>query len=147
MPDFDAITVALAARFASPTPPTGYDGVKIATGNLPEGMYPLPCVLVFPNEGDVGPPTTGARRDHDVAYIVRFYYNQMGDLERDTVALRRWLTVLLTRMDGAVQLGGIITLGYISHWQINVFSYAQLDYTGIELTINVHVEEAVTAVA
>jgi hypothetical protein len=110
-------------------------------------MFPLPAVLVFPNEGDVGPPTTGARRDHDVAFIVRFYYNQMGDLERDTVALRRWLTVLLTRMDGAVQLGGIITLGYISHWQINVFSYAQLDYTGIELTINVHVEEAVTAVA
>jgi hypothetical protein len=110
-------------------------------------MTPLPTVLVFPSEGEIGPPTTGARRDSDSTFVVRFYYNQTGDLPRDTVALRKWLTILLTRLDGAVQLGGTVTLARITGWRLDILSYAGLEYTGIELTINVHNEEAVTVVA
>jgi len=150
MPDYDAITTAIALRFDPSTitaPAGGYDNVRVSTGNLPNQMVPLPAVLVFPSNGEFLPQTTGARRDSDTEFVVRFYYNQTGDLPRDTVALRKWLTILVTRLDGAVQLGGTVTLARVVSWRVDVFDYALLQYTGIELVINVHVEEAVTAVA
>lgn len=149
MPDFNAITVALVARFtaAAVTQPAGYDDVKLATADLPEGLTALPAILVFPSEGEFAPQGTGARRDSDSTFVVRFYYNQAGDLERDSAALRKWLTVLVGQLDGAVQLGGIVTSARVVTWRLDMLPYADQQYPGIELTVNVHVEEAVTVAA
>lgn len=135
MPDMDAITVALAARFASGamTAPTGYDPITISTGNLPDQLLPTPCVLTFPAAGAF--EQFGAKRDGVHEFIVRFYFNQTADLERDTVALRKWLTVLLDQLFGAVMLGGIVTRALINAYTMGILSYAGQDYTGIELTV------------
>jgi len=147
MPDFDAINTALVARFAAAaiTPPTGYDKVKIATGDLPTGMLPLPCVLVLPETGDF--THYPGKRDSTHEYIVRFYYNQNGDLERDTAALRKWLTVLVDQLKISTQLGGIVTMATVISYNVGVFDYTPAQYTGIELTVSVLVNEAWAAVA
>jgi hypothetical protein len=147
MPDFDAINTALVARFAAAaiTPPTGYDNVKISTGDLPTGMLPLPAVLVFPESGEF--TSYPGKRDSLHQYVVRFYYNQTGDLERDTAALRKWLTVLVDQLKISTQLGGIVTKAYVDSYTVGTFVYATQDYSGIELTVSVLVNEAWAAVA
>ena len=150
MPDFDAINTALVARFAAAqvTPPTGYDNVKISTGDLPTGMLPLPAVLVFPESGDF--THYPGKRDSVHEFTVRFYYNQDGDLERDTVALRKWLTVLVDQLKTGTQLGGAVTLATVTHWTVGSFDYSPIPgvkYTGIELTVEIVVNEAWAAVA
>ncbi len=147
MPDFDSITTALVARFAAGaiTPPTGYDNVKIATGDLPTGMLPLPAVLVFPESGEF--TSYPGKRDSTHEFKIRFYYNQNGDLERDTVALRKWLTVLVDQLKISTQLGGIVTRAYVESYSVGVFDYTPNQYTGIELTVSVLVNEAWAAVA
>ena len=147
--DFDAITVALAARFgpASVTPPTGYDNVRTSTGDLPNQMVPLPAVLVFPESGDFDTAPKVGGRDSTHEFIVRFYYGQTGVLERDTVALRRWLSVLVGQLRQSVQLGGIVTSARIASWLIGILPYGGSEYTGIELTVRIVTNEPWEATA
>lgn len=149
MPDFDAITVALAARFAPAqvTAPTGYDPITISTGDLPEGLLPTPCVLVFPNEGAFDYEKGVGKRDGVHAFAVRFYFNQIGDLERDTVALRKWLTVLVDQLRLSSQLAGIVTSAKVTDWAIVILKYAGQEYTGIELTVRIVANEPWAAVS
>ena len=147
MPDFDAINTALVARFAAAaiTPPTGYDNVKISTGDLPTGMLPLPAVLVFPENGEF--THYPGKRDSVHTFIVRFYYNQNGDLERDTAALRKWLTVLVDQLKISTQLSATVTLAVVRSYTVGTFEYTPNTYTGIELTCELVVNEAWAAVA
>jgi hypothetical protein len=148
MPDMDAIAVALALRFdpAAALPPAGYDPIRLSTGDLPGQMTPLPTVLVFPSSGSIGYPAAGDRAGEHV-FLVRFYYSQTGDLERDMVALRRWLTVLLDRLLGAVQLAGVVHLAQIVGWTIGVFPYAGQEYTGIELAVSIGTNDHYTPIS
>ena len=147
MPDFDAITVALAARFApgATTAPTGYDPITISTGDLPEAMYPTPCVLTFPESGTF--THSPGKRDSVHTFTVRFYFNQTGDLERDMIALRKWLTVLVDQLRLASQLAGIVTQAKVLGWKAGILTYAGLPYSGLELSVMVNVNEAWSAVA
>lgn len=147
MPDFDAITVALAARFASGvvTPPTGYDNIKISTGDLPGQMLPLPCVLTFPVSGSF--THFPGKRDSRHEFIVRLYYNQTGDLERDVTALRRWLTVLVDQLKLSVQLAGIVTSAHVTGYNMGVLTYAGITYSGLEMNVSIVTNEAWAAVA
>ena len=149
MPDFDAITVALAARFAPAqvTPPAGYTNIRASTGNLPNQMKALPHVLVFPQSGEFAEMKTGLRENSNHEFAVRCYYHQTGDLARDTVALRKWLTVLVAQLRLSVQLGGIVTAARVATWSMGVFTYANSEYTGIELIVRVNINEAWAAVA
>jgi hypothetical protein len=159
MPDFDAINTALVARFAPAqvTPPAGgYDNIRVATGDLPGQMTPLPTVLVFPESGTYDQRAAG-KRDSVNTFIVRFYYNQTGDAERDFVALRKWLDVLSDQLRASVQLGGVtwssgvrvgeVTRAKVDTWKIGVMTYAGLQYSGIELSVSVLVNESLTMVA
>jgi hypothetical protein len=159
MPDFDAINTALVARFAAGamTAPTGYDPITLATGDLPDaGLFPTPCVLVFPDHGTYDQRAAG-KRDSTNIFIVRFYYNQLSDLERDYVALRLWLGVLSDQLRASVQLGGLtwssgvrvgeVTRVKVDDWKIGILTYANTKYTGIELTVSVLVNESLTMVA
>ena len=108
-------------------------------------MTPLPTVLVFPESGEF--THYANKRDSVHEFVVRFYYNQTGDLARDTVSLRKWLAVLVQRLEGSVQLGGIVTNAHVDSYTVGTFTYAGLEYSGIELTVSVVVNEAWTAVA
>lgn len=141
MPDFDAIAVALAARFAAGamTAPTGYRAMRLSTADLPGQLVPLPAVLVFPDNGAF--THSAGKRDSNHDFTVRFYYSQIGDITRDMVALRKWLTVLVDQLRGAAQLAGIVTQAKVMTWKIGTLSYAGEDYSGIELAVSVNVNE------
>lgn len=149
MPDFNAITNAIVARFAPAqvTPPAGLDNIRLSTGALPEQMTPLPTVLVFPESGEFDHESAAGKRDSRHEYVIRFYFGQTGNLPRDTVALGKWLTVLVDQLKNSTQLGGIVTLALVSGWSMGVFAYAGSDYTGIELTLTIVTNEAWAAVA
>lgn len=158
MPDFDAINTALVARFAPAqvTPPAGYDPIRVATGDLPGQMTPLPTVLVFPDNGTYD-QRMGGKRDSTNMFTVRFYYNQIGDAERDFPALRKWLEVLSDQLRASVQLGGLswtngvrsgeVTRAKVDSWRIGILTYANMPYSGIEFTVSVLVNETLTMVA
>jgi hypothetical protein len=148
MPDFDAITSALAVRFG-PTivsPPAGYEAIRLSTADLPNQMTPLPTSLVFLDSGTFahGP---GSKRDSNHAFLVRFYYSEAIDITRDMVALRKWLTILVNALQGAVQLGGLVTSARIVTWRAGTLHYAGVDYSGLEFGVTVNVNEAWTPVA
>ena len=159
MPDFDAINTALVARFAPgtlPTPAGGYDPVRVATGDLPGQMTPLPTALIFPVTGTFD-QKTGAKRDSTNNFMLRFYYNQTGDAERDFPALRKWLTILSNQLAASVQLGGLtwsltnaqgeVTRAVPTAWRIGILTYANLQYSGIEIDIAVTVNESLIGIA
>lgn len=159
MPDFDAINTALVARFAAAqvtAPAGGYDTIRVATGNLPGQMTPLPTVLVFPDSGTMD-QKMGGKRDSTNMFTVRFYYNQTGDAERDFPGLRKWLDVLCDQLALSVQLGGLtwtsadrqgeVTRVKVDGWKIGILTYANVQYSGIELTVSVVVNESMTMVA
>ncbi len=157
MPDFDAINTALVARFAATTAPAGgYDAIRVATGDLPGQMTPLPTVLVFPTSGTYDQKAAG-KRDSTHMFTVRFYYNQTGDAERDFPALRKWLDPLCDQLRAAVQLGGLtwtsgvrqgeVTRATVTTWRIGILTYAGVQYSGIELDVSVLVNESLTMVA
>lgn len=158
MPDYDAINTALVARFAPAqvTAPVGYRAIRTATGDLPGQMTPLPTVLVFPDHGTYD-QKMGSKRDSTSVFIVRFYYNQTGDAERDYVGLRKWLDVLSDQLRASVQLGGLtwssgvrqgeVTRVKVDDWKIGILTYAGVQYSGIELNVSVVVNESMTMVA
>jgi hypothetical protein len=159
MPDFDAINTALVARFSAAqvtAPAGGYDTIRVATGDLPGQMTPLPTVLVFPTSGIYDQKAAG-KRDSTNMFTVRFYYNQTGDAERDFPALRKWLDVLSDQLRASVQLGGLtwtsgvrqgeVTRAKVDDWKIGILTYAGLQYSGIELNVSVVVNESLTMVA
>lgn len=158
MPDFDAINSALVTRFspAQVTAPAGYRAIRVATGELPGQMTPLPTVLVFPIGGTYD-QQMGGKRDSTNMFMVRFYYNQTGDAERDYVGLRKWLDVLSDQLRASVQLGGLtwssgvrqgeVTRAKVDAWRIGILRYANIDYSGIELDVSVLVNESLLMVA
>lgn len=147
MPDFDAIAVALAGRFdpAQVTPPAGYDPIRLATADLPGQMTPLPTVLVFLDQGTFDTGAGSRQGGHD--FLVRFYYDQAGDLARAQVALRRWLTILADQLRTSVQLGGIVATARVMGWKIGQLGYAGETYEGLELRVRIVTTEGWAASA
>jgi hypothetical protein len=147
MPDVNAITIALAARFAAAqvTPPSGLQNIRSSTGSPPNQLPATPCVIAFPIEGDFR--TGQGTRLGAGQWIVRFYYAQTGDILRDSTALQKWSTVLVDQLKGAVQLGGIVARATVDHWKIGIVAYAGTDYSGIELTVEIVTSESWAAVA
>lgn len=147
---FDAIVTAVAARFAPGvvTPPAGYRNISQSTGDLPNQLPKLPCVLVFLDSGTW--TAFPSKRDGTHQLIVRFYFRQGGasDLARDMVGLRKWLDVLNTQLRGSTQLGGIVSSAWIGSWTIGRLEYeANSVYTGIEFGVSVVTNEGWAAVA
>ena len=144
-----AIGTALAARFAAGamTAPTGYAAIRYSGTALPAKMPPLPAVLCFPTEGDFA--TGNGTRMGTQTWIVRFYYDQVGDLSRAQTALIAWLEVLADQLKGAAQLGGATSVARatVDSWRIGVLDYASEAYMGIELTVSIRTTEAWAAVA
>lgn len=148
MPDFDAISIALAARYAPAqvTPPAGItQNIRVATADVPGQMTPLPTVLVLPLEGTFATGNGTRTGEHD--HAVRFYYAQTADLAREMPAIRKWLTVLVDQLRISTMLGGLVTRAVVVSWKAGVMKYAGLDYSGLELVVRVTTDEGWAAVA
>lgn len=145
MPDYDAIAIALAARYAggvtTPAKPAGLTDVRVATANLPNAAPRCPAVLVFTDRGtlDGGNQT----RIGLTTFRVQFLLRQGVDLARDEAQLRQWLTVLVDRLKPAfVTLGGIVSRCAVTSWTLGgVRAYGKV-FSGIELVVVVRTDEA-----
>lgn len=138
MPDFDAIAVAVAARYLNAAGPGGAT-VRVATAKLPNTLTALPAVLVFPDSGafEVGNGTrTGV---HDLK--VQFFLGAPKSLARDWAKLTAWLTVLVDRHLAGMQLGGLVTAVRTRTWKIGMLKYGDNEYSGIELGIRIVTDE------
>lgn len=135
MPSIDSIAQAIAARYASGTltPPGGLEATRFATADLPAAIPDTPGVLVFADEGTLD-PGNGTRLSA-ASFLVRFYYAEAGDLERDQVALRDWLDVLINAHLAAMQLGGLVAAVRTRRWKLGQLPYAGRTYNGVELTV------------
>ncbi len=132
--DVDAISTALAARFAPGVvaPPAGYQNIRKATGDLPQSLSAMPIVLVFPDSGAFD--TGGGTRAGLHRFIVRFYFGLARNLARETNGCRKWLTVLADQLKtgGAVQLGGVVQNAEVADWTIGQLTYAGKTYFELE---------------
>ena len=147
MPDLYAISTAIAARFAAGqvTPPATFQNIRVATAAPPGAMAALPCVMVFPDQGQFD--TGNGTRLGLHTFTVRFYYGQAGDIARDAVALQKWLTVLADQLRISVQLGGTVARATVDAYKVGYLNYGGKDYSGIELTVGVTTTEGWAAVA
>lgn len=142
--DLYAIATAAAARYAAGTlvPPAGYPAIRTATAKLPNELGGfLPALLVFPPTGRLRAGNGTRLGSHD--WIARFYYDQAGvdQLERDSVALMSWTSVLVDAHRGSVMLGGLVvsirTVGYT----IGLLRYAGSEYSGVQLALELETAE------
>jgi len=147
--DFETEAQAIAGRFASGlvTPPAGYANIRYSTANAPGAIGPTPAVIVSVSEGDFDHTSGGGLRQGRRSWWVRFYFDQTSDLERTEPALRKWLSVLVYQLRGAVQLGGIVDEAHIVNWKVGVLAYGGVDYTGIELAVHTATSEGWAAVS
>jgi hypothetical protein len=149
LPDFDAIGVALAARFApaAVTPPVGgYVNIRSSSAYPTAVLGPLPCILVIPTEGEFTGHGSG-KREGTHRFAVRFYFSQTGTPEKEMKALLKWLTVLVDQTKAAVQLGGTVEYALVETWRVGKLEFGGQDYAGIELMVHVEDHESWIAVA
>lgn len=146
-PSYDAVAIALAARFASPTitAPAGYAAMRVSTADLPGQMTPLPTLLVFTEDSEFR--TGNGMRQGVHQWLLRFYYNQAGDLARDMVALRAWANVLVDQLKGAAQLAGLVSVARVDGVHFGILRYADVEYTGLELRVQITTDEGWAAVS
>lgn len=149
MPDFDAIITATAARYAAGqvTPPVGLTNIRSSTGDAPNQLGPLPCVIIVPLQGTFATGNGTRTGGHDL--LARFYLAQaaQADFSRDLPALRKWLTVLVDQLKISAQLAGIVTSIRVMTWKLGVMQYGGQDYSGIELGLHVVTDESWAAVS
>lgn len=148
MVDFDAQGVALALRFTNancPAPAGGYQAIRYATNYPAAAVGPLPCVLVFPSEGEF--MTGNGKREAHEEWLVRFYFAETGTPEKDYKALQKWLGVLVDATKASVQLAGTVALALVSGWKIGRLDYGDKQYSGIELTVHIEAHESWIATA
>lgn len=147
MSDMLAIAAAVAGRYdaAQMTAPTGYDPIRYATHLPPNQMGPLPCVLVFADEGDWDAGNGTRLGVHQ--FTVRFYYDQTLDLPRAQAALLSWLTVLGDQHKASITLGGTVVAVSTVSWKLGQMPYAGEDYVGLEFRVRVVTSEGWGATA
>lgn len=153
MPDYDAITTALAGRYTNAslpggTNPAGTNAIRGSSGDVPNELGALPYVYVFP---DTSSFRTGGGSRHGVhKWIVRLYYAQAADLARDIAALRKYATVLVDQLKGAAQFGGAVsgvTVAKTDTARFVVLEYAGEKVSGLELEIGITTDEPWLATA
>lgn len=138
MPDLGLIAEAVAARYAPaalPSPPAGAKRIRSSSANLPNAIPATPAILVFTDQGtfEAGAGTRLGAAD----YLVRLYYDKHldGDLERDSEAIRDWMTLLVDQHKAQLQLGGLVVAVRTMAWRIGILPYGGLSYTGAELRV------------
>lgn len=147
MPDYLAIADNLAGRFAPaalPGTPTDAQPLRDATARLP-GQVLDRTILVFPDQGEFGIPSSGTRMGGS-DWAVRLYYAQAaaGSLEANTRDLLRWLTVLVDQLRTDLDLGGTVVVARVMGWRVGLLRYGGAEFDGLELQVHTVTSEAWT---
>lgn len=144
--DMTAIASAIATRFgaAAITPPAGYTDPGTAVWQMPTAITSTPTAVVFPPEGTFS--YAAFRRSGNLEFPVRWYIAPTDDLPRATKKMYDWAGVLLDQLEAAYELdlAPTVTHATVSGVRFGRLEYAGQEFTGIELAVFVHVEEAFT---
>ena len=152
MADFNAIANAVATRFSADniTPPSGETDVREATAALPAAIRMEPTVLVFPPEpGGIELHYNGGALTGVCTFPVRFYLWRIRDNSRNATLVNKWLGSLYQQLIGQTQLGlsSYTAQAVIRDLGAARLTYAQDEFEGIALNAEVHIWEALNAVA
>lgn len=150
MADIDAISEALAARFAPAqvTPPASLTNIRSSSADVPNQLGALPCVVVFWEESDFDHKVGVGSRFAVLGFKVRFYLEQTLDMERANDRLRRWATVLQDQLKISAQLAGTVNgWARVDGVRAGRLIYAEQPYVGLELDVSVTLTEGWAAVA
>jgi len=146
--DFDAYTVAIAARFdpANVVPPAGYTNIQSSTAYGPPAAAQLPLVVV--NPPDSGRMTFGGQERAGLhEWTVDFFAENMQDPARIAEAITRWLSVLVDQLIIAgAQLGGLVALAWTGRYTVGQLELGGETYSGITLYISVTTTDGIAPV-
>ena len=144
--DLTAIASAIADRFnaAAITPPSGYTDPGTAVYQLPNAITSTPTAVVFPPEGEFS--YAAFRRNGNLVFPVRWYIADTADLPRATKAMYDWAGTLLDQLetDFDLNLSPIVSHAVIDGVRFGKLEYADQEYTGIDFSVLVHVNEGFT---
>ncbi|MEY4170634.1 MAG: hypothetical protein RLZ94_1707 [Actinomycetota bacterium] len=145
--DIQAIATALAGRFtaANITPPSGYPNISSSTAEVPGALTSLPAVVVYPPQGSWG-FNAGASRVGDLTFNVRIFLAPMHDTPRGATLVNKWHSVLIEQLMGQLALGQSsngVTHSFITASQAGTMQHADIEYFGVELTVEVHLVEGI----
>jgi len=142
--DLTAIASAVAARFTASaiSPPSGYTDPGTAVYKLPTAITTTPTAVVFPPEGSFS--YAAFKRRGTLTFPVRWYISDAADLPRATAEMYAWAGTLLDQLASPfdLDLAPPVTHAFIDGVRFGKLEYADHEYTGIELSVIVHTEEA-----
>lgn len=142
------IASAIATRYSGITAPSGYDAIATSTHLLPGAISTTPTVLVFPPTSTIH-YEPGALMTSEVLFPVRCYFAEKSGPEQEAAILHAWYGLLLARLVGQFTLGLSPTVEWarVTESRAGTLTYAGIDYVGVELTVNVLVQEAISPAA
>lgn len=105
-----AVGTALAARFGSITPPTGYESIKMATAFPPDAVSTWPAVMVLPPDTSLS-YSMNRQVDEIHIFTVRFLIPRAAGTDRGIKALYAWRDAIVTAAVGNQDLNvqGVIS--------------------------------------
>ncbi len=160
--DYQAVSNAIAARFDSLTPPTYTwadddgntrsdtdDALRLVTATMPNQLSVSPALYVLPPEDREYSWGVGSVMRIQQLYMVRLARDQTQDMARRMAALQAWRPVLITRIQGQIQLGLAYVDGgaYLRSSRIGEWTYAETTHDVVELVIEVNIREVVAGAA
>jgi hypothetical protein len=102
--DTYAVGTALAARFSSITPPTGYDAIKLATAFVPDNVSTFPAVVVLPPDTALS-YAMNRQVDEVHTFTIRFLFPRSAGGDRGIKALYAWRDAIVQAAVGDQNLG------------------------------------------
>lgn len=160
--DYLAVRSAIAARFVGLTAPTYSfedddgnavtatdDDLRLVTATLPNQLSVSPALYVLPPTDLAFSWGVGSVMRIQQEYTAMLLREQTQDMPRRMAALDAWRPVLITRIQGQIQLGLSYVDGgaYLRRSRIALWTYGEITYDVVELVIEVNIREVVAGAA
>lgn len=146
--DIDAMAEALALRYASLTPPTGYPAIVKATSRPDNAAVQTPYLIVWTRTGSVVYAGAGQRKGETDFDVVLYLDRAPHDMVRETERLQKWIGVLLDATHAATKLtlAPTVDKAFPVSWEIDDEQYAVPTYDIIRIRVRCWTTDAVTLV-
>jgi hypothetical protein len=146
--DLDAIAEALALRYASLTPPTGYTAIHTATSHAANATVQTPYLIVWTRTGSLIYGAGGQRKGETDFDVVLYLAREQHDMPRETERLQKWIGVLLDATHGATKLtlSPTVDKAFPVSWEIDDEQYASPTYDIVRIRVRVWTTDSVTLV-
>lgn len=147
--DIDAIAEALATRYSSLTPPSGYTAIHAATSHAANAAVQTPYLIVYTRIGELIYGSDGLRNGTIDFDVVLYLDRAQHDMPRETERLQKWIGVLIDATHGASKLGlsSVVMKAIPVSWEVDDERYAGPTYDIARILVRVWTQDIVTLVA